>query len=175
MHTLFVGLSLLILPPALCDTAQDTFQKRHLSDARTIQKTCANVVKYALVHDIDPIVAVATCESETTCRPGLIGSAGERGPLQVSKYWVKGSIHQRSQLELTIAGVRALSLLRKCRTIDWKNLQCKTVLKKRRPWPEVLCHYNGGNVCGSKGIRYSGKVLRNTKRLRRDFKQKYGT
>lgn len=174
MHALFVSLSLLILPPALCDTAQDTFQKRSASDAKIIQATCTNVVKYALMHNIDPIVAVATCESETTCRPGLVGSAGERGPLQVTKYWVKGAIHQQSQLDLTIAGVRALSLLRKCRAIDWKNFKCNAALKKRRPWPEVLCHYNGGNVCGPKAIRYSGKVLRNTKRLRRDFEKRYG-
>ena len=170
MYEFLVGLTLLLFPPSLCDVALDTFQHRDLPDAGVIFSTCTRVVESALVHNIDPFVAVSTCEEESKCRPNLVSTKGAQGPLQVTRYWC---VKPMSECNLVNSGVRALKLLRGCKQIDWDKLTCMRARKQPVAWEKALCHYNGGNKCGRASRAYAKRVVRDSKRLRKDFKERY--
>ena len=166
-------LSLLLLPPTLCDTALDTFGHSDTRHAESVHAMCSDTVRAALLYNIDPFIAVSTCEEETKCLPNLISTAGAQGPLQVTHYWVEGSVSSMSQFQLIQAGTRALFLLKNCKSINWETYTCNSKRSRVKVWGEVLCHYNGGNVCGESSRNYSNRILSNTKRLKKAFNKKY--
>lgn len=119
------------------------------NDVGEVFVTCVDVAAEAWRQAVDPTVAVALSYNETRLRPGRISAMRAVGPLQViPRYWCPN--REAAGCNLTRAGVRAL----------------KAYHERHGRWHKALCHYNAGNVCGEKGMRYASYILYTARRLR---------
>lgn len=101
---------------------------------------CAEVVSAAVAHGVSPrlLVAVATAESGFDRR--VVSRRGAVGLLQVVPgYWCHGP----GRCDYTDAGARAVRLL-----------------TDRHGVERGLCHYNAGNTCNPRSLRWARHVVR---------------
>lgn len=156
----------------MCDSAADEFKFRGTRTEVHQFQVCGQVYVESILQGVPPALVLATTKRESGFKNYLVSSAGAKGPLQVTSYWCKEHLDECNKVE---AGVRALRLLRTCKTIDWDHLVCKRKLKTPKSWSKVLCHYNSGNKCYASSRRYARGVLRDRSRLKRRHKKKCGS
>jgi hypothetical protein len=108
---------------------------------------CINVVRHGDGTDLDLYLAVASHESNFS----NIVSNGNHGIFQIKpKFWC-----YRSKCDdLIKSGIDAILFLGK----RYKNRK------------KVLCHYNRGNICDDKGIRYAKKVISKSIKIKRNLR-----
>jgi len=111
-------------------------------------KNCTDVVKQGNGKDLDLYLAVASYESKFLD----IISNGNHGVFQIKpKYWCNVPCD-----DLIKAGINALFFLG----------------KRYKTRKKLLCHYNRGNLCDEKGLRYAKNVISKSikiKRILNDF------
>ncbi len=112
--------------------------------------TCTDVARKAVRQDVDAVLAVAVAWSESRFDPQATSARAAQGPMQVMpRYWCP---ERRAEgCDLAEAGVSALN----------------HYLDRHEKPLQALCHYNAGNVCGPRGVRYARYVLSTARHLRR--------
>ena len=111
--------------------------------------TCSDVASKAVRQDVDAVLAVAVAWTESRFDPRATSARAAQGPMQVMpRYWCPERTAEGC--DLAHAGIRALD----------------HYLEQHAQPIKALCHYNAGNVCGPRGVRYARYVLATARRLR---------
>ena len=113
-------------------------------------RTCARVINEAQLAFVDIDYAVALTYTESRFSKTARSKAGAVGPFQIlPKYHCPGG--REKGCDLFHYGMEAL---------------IKYSRKHRGNWPEVLCHWNSGNVCNRRSRAFARTVIRRAKELK---------
>ena len=114
-------------------------------------KVCQRVADEAELAGLDPHYVIALAYTESRFNPEARSSAGARGPIQIlPKFHCPQG--RAAGCDFVRAGVAHL-----VRLFDKYDGQ----------WDLVLCHWNGGNVCGKGARRFARIVAKRARKLAR--------
>ena len=109
----------------------------------------------SITENIDPYLVASVAWVESRYSRTATSTTSDCGIMQINTRWSPYTCKQLVNLRTCIkAGIRAL-------------LYWRARFSKRKPAYQWLCHYNSGNKCNSRSIRYARKVRRIHRLLKR--------
>jgi len=130
-----------------------------LSSTERIQyrayKAAPIIWEEAIAADVDPYLVAAIAWNESRLSPIAKSKTKDCGIMQVNTRWSPYTCKQLLNVRTCVkAGIRAL--------LYWQKR-----FSKREPNYQWTCHYNSGNKCNRRSLRYARKVRRTRELLLR--------